>query len=74
MRCQRELAIAAHRVGNNLTIAQARNVSREIFSKFGSYFKPIYNLVLYQQGDLGGNASMVMYLNQFHIAILSTHY
>jgi hypothetical protein len=69
MICPHKVATAAQCIGNDLTISQARNVMREIFSKFGSYFKAIYLLFLYQQGDLGDNASMVMYLNQFHISI-----
>jgi hypothetical protein len=44
---------AAPRIGNDLTIAYAKNVPHEIFSKVDPYFESKNASVLLQQGDLG---------------------
>jgi hypothetical protein len=53
MRYPRELATAAHRVGNDLTIAHSKNVACKIFPEFGSFYEGKYALVPYQQGIWG---------------------
>jgi hypothetical protein len=51
----------------------ARNLWRGFFSKFTAFFKVKSTSVLVQQGDLGGNVSVKLFIDKFDDTISYPH-